>query len=438
MKIQPTNTSITNNTYTPTTNITKKRTNIYSTNSLNSTEMYQNEVSFKGYYNIFNIDWASFNFERLTPIIKTILKKIDIDTPIKEGIARKYKEQNLIGLMDEQQQFTDKFVHPFLKSLVFDDEIPVPPAILIHGAERNSISKLVESWTLIPKKHFDIDMPRISNIQNNQFIPTITNLIKNPISWRQAIIIKDAENYLGMNYNQALRLRDFYYNSDDIRILQSNNNFDNINYFKSLLDSCGESRDAGGYGTTFLFTSQRPHLIHPDFRRGKLEKLEVSRPKDNNIAQLFVDILHQKSPTPPMLNEEQLQAISLVSKVDPIKGGFSYDDLTQIASEIQKLHKENNLDFIIDTLKYAPRSYSPEEIVRQNQISEVFTHKPSQYEVLRGKYENGEITPVEEKILEDLKLKNKIRIKTLKDKEQMGSLNIFEKDELKYLRNLED
>lgn len=94
---------------------------------------------------------------------------------------------------------------------------------------------------------------------------------------RSLIFIDNPENIFGMNIQDANDRRNLAFDNDDLQILKTNKNTDRVNTFKSLLDVCQGLPNANksGYATTFIFTSTKPYLIHPDFRTGKMEKFYI-------------------------------------------------------------------------------------------------------------------------------------------------------------------
>ncbi len=365
-----------------------------------------------------------------------------------EKVVMEHFNEMFVGFEKQKLQLNEILLEPFFKSRVSHifkrAHNPIPPSILLHSPDKLLIRNFNDATQKTITTFFPEDVTRISDIPNEQFLPRIAEILeankpaKPEYPSTHLIIIENIENYLGMNYNQAKRLRNFNYDSQDINILQRNNNSDNINYFKSLLDYCHTSRRSGGYETSFLFTSSRPHLIHPDFRSGKMEKIEIPRLNDDETVQLFIELLRAKIPNLMNFNTEQLTKIKETCQTDAVKGAFNYDDLNRLAQEIQLRNKGQDFDFIIKLTQGTPRAFSPEDIIRQERITRVFSYKPTEYEILKGKYENGDITEVEQKLFEELTAKNKIKIQELEEKEKLGTITILEKEELKKLKELDD
>lgn len=65
------------------------------------------------------------------------------------------------------------------------------------------------------------------------------------------------------------------------------------NKIKTLLDTCHllPNDNILGCATTFVFGSTNPHLIHPDFRDGKMSKFYIDFPKDDNISYILKEQL---------------------------------------------------------------------------------------------------------------------------------------------------
>ena len=243
------------------------------------------------------------------------------------------------------------------------------------------------------------------------------------------------------------------------------NNVNNIEYFKSLLDNCASPPNSGGYGSTFLFTSNFPHLIHPDFRKGKIDKFEIPRPQDNENANILIenitrckdslinikdypDCLARKLNILEDLNKKNFtdndyNEINKICKTDEQLGAFNYDDLYKIAltSCLKSINPKNSIsgkEVLYYELIHTPRSFTPKMIIRQNKISNLVNNKQNMFQILCGKEELGIITNKEQLLLDELKIKRKNDLVSLTEKEKTGNLNDFEKDYLEELRTYEE
>lgn len=80
------------------------------------------------------------------------------------------------------------------------------------------------------------------------------------------------------------------------------------------------------------------------------------------------------------------------------------------------------------------RSYTPEQVVRQMEIADLFEKRQDMYNILKNKFENGDISSDEMMWFDYQIAKRKAQITMLENLEKEGKLNIYDKYMLKKFR----
>ncbi len=368
----------------------------------------------------------------------------------------------ILGYEKEKEQLTKILLEP-LCIAAKNPSAPIPPSVLLCGSESFAINKLVSGINSGFNKIINCNISDISQTPPEKFISEVAQILQNNAGAknRHIVVLNNAEKYLGMNYNQAKRLLDFDYNNADKNILQSNNNVEIIHYFKSLLDNCCLPQSQGGSGTVFLFTSQNPHLIHPDFGKSKMEKIYFSVPSNEQAFKLLFDLIeHNKKKLETKfagqknyqeiveklktldlesLSKKQIDDIKGACKVTEREGAFSYEDLNNIAANSCMRTIANKSGFsgsqCLDVELYcAERSIDPENLLRDRKISELSQYRPSIYQRLRAKEAVEDLDKKEIAVLNDLIEQRRFEKYKLESKAQKRPLDCFEEDYLQELK----
>ena len=381
-----------------------------------------------------------------------------------------YFDKKIVGFSKEKDNLAKHFTEPFIESFK-NTSIYIPNGVMLFGPENRLVECFANTTREIAYQTAGNKIFDLSNETNENFILKVRDILEqaknyyNETGKRSIIYLNNIENFLGMTYNQAKKLVDFNYSIKEIEFLKNSNNINNIEYFKSLLDNCASPPNSGGYGSTFLFISNFPHLIHPDFRKGKIDKFEIPRPQDNENANILIenitrckdslmnikdypDCLARKLNILEDLNKKNFtdndyNEINKICKTDEQLGAFSYDDLYKIAlkTSLKSINPKNSLsgkEVLYYELINTPRSYTPKMIIRQNKISNLVNNRQSTFQILCGKEELGIITNKEQLLLDELKIKRKNDLISLTEKEKTSNLNDFEKDYLEELRTYEE
>ena len=95
------------------------------------------------------------------------------------------------------------------------------------------------------------------------------------------------------------------------------------------------------------------------------------------------------------------------------------------------------MDCLYATLNNSKRSYTPEQVVRQMEISDLFEKRQSMYNFLKNKFENGDISPEEIIQFDFHAAVRKAQITMLEKLEKEGKLNIYDKYTLKKFKEEE-
>ena len=96
------------------------------------------------------------------------------------------------------------------------------------------------------------------------------------------------------------------------------------------------------------------------------------------------------------------------------------------------------VDCLYATLNNSKRSYTPEQVVRQMEISDLFEKRQSMYNFLKNKFENGDISPEEIIQFDFHAAVRKAQITMLEKLEKEGKLNIYDKYTLKKFKEEEE
>lgn len=102
------------------------------------------------------------------------------------------------------------------------------------------------------------------------------------------------------------------------------------------------------------------------------------------------------------------------------------------------MYEDNNepeIAILGKELAYKKRTFSPKDVVRQNQISNIISNKSNLYEQLKDKSDMGVLTLDEENLLKTIEQERKRDIATLDEK---TNLNEFEKEYLRQLKKSND
>ncbi len=347
--------------------------------------------------------------------------------------SRQILDSAVFGFDEQKDKLVTTFFEPYIESFK-NPTIATPSAILLYGLDLGVIQKLINGITIGLN---NLNLPTCfwlnSNMPANEFVSGISECLKRFIgvaknNMKFAIVIKEPEKYIGMSENQARTLVNFDFDEEDKAILATNNNnSDNINYLKSLLDNCSKHPLEGGYGTTLILATDKPHIIHPDLRRGKVERIEVGRVLDKEVGITLLNIVEQVRGQFKMEiqnkydnNSTLLKRLNTLNPIDNkffinqlfklsvtnARGAFTEDDLYNLVMESflntlqDPLNTTGNI-YLGFNLGMWKRSLAPDKIAKMNNISRLFNK--TFFQKLVEKESIGSITEEETKTLNNLR-----------------------------------
>lgn len=376
--------------------------------------------------------------------------------------SRQMLDRAVLGFEEQKNKIVTSFFEPFIEAFK-NPTIQTPPAILLYGIDLGVIKKIVNGITFgLNNLGMNTCFSLNSKVPSNDFIQTISNGLNNFLDGAKnnakfAIFIEESEKYIGMSESQATKLVDFEFDAEDKEILAANNNSDNIGFLKSLLDNCSKHPSERGYGTTLIFSTDKPHLIHPDLRRGKVEKIEIGRISDKEVGITLLNIVEQvrlqfqqeimKScgGNPAMLARlETLNPINNKFFINQLfnlsvtnnKGAFTEEDLYNIVTESfintldDPLNTTGNI-YLGFNLGMWQRSISAEKVAKMDSISNLFNRTP--FQKLVTKEECGSITKEETVILNNMREARSIDKLILAARQTKEKLTPYEERYLKEL-----
>lgn len=215
-------------------------------------------------------------------------------------------ERRIAGYPDVKKQIRDKFVQPLIASKE-NPSVDLPNAVVLYGATGVGKTEMLrgieeECKHVAEVVHFPMDTPI------NKFQDTLRALLSqartryNNEHKRTILLIDEAEKYMCMSPNSALRLASGF-ETDDFDVLEQFGKKDNenITFLKSLLDRISEIPKDGGHhtqsATSLFITTNYPHLIDQDLmrRKGKFTPIAVHPAKDSNLKEVIKHYFKQNS-----------------------------------------------------------------------------------------------------------------------------------------------
>lgn len=391
-------------------------------------------------------------------------QKINFKSKEVYTLSKKILDSRIIGLEQPKENLITKFIEPLVEGFK-NKFINPPPALLLYGMDLPLIKKIFGGIMDILE---NLNLPNTTFLYNKDAKPetfikdfsSTMNLLKENAETsdpnfnnRFSIIIEEPEKYIGMSLKQAEKLMDFDYDEEDKELLAQNQNDNNINYLKSLLDNCSKVPSLGGNSASLIFITDKPHLIHPDLRKGKVERIEIGKIIDNEVGFNILKILEEQRES--LMKEyykypiliSRLQTLNPAANKDYIKfifeqsetnaeGAFSEQDLQDIVSTsfcdtlTKPIHFPTNI-YLALNIEKAKRSLSAEKIVKMCEISRLFNK--TIFEKLVTQEEYGTISEEEQNLLNQLRETREADRLRLNAKKQTEKLHPYEEGYLKEL-----
>lgn len=216
----------------------------------------------------------------------------------------------IAGYLDVKEQIKKDFVAPLLASKD-NPNVSLPNAVVLYGATGVGKTEMLkgveeECKDVAEIVHFPMDTS-LKGFQDkmNEILAQAKARYNDPQNKKRTILLIDeAEKYMCMSEAKANRLASEF-EADDFEILNKygNNDKDNVDYLKSLLDWISEVPKEKGEtnksksATTLFITTNYPHLIDQDLmrRKGKFTPIAVHPAKDVNLEAVIKHYFKQNS-----------------------------------------------------------------------------------------------------------------------------------------------
>lgn len=218
-------------------------------------------------------------------------------------------KDRIAGYIDVKEQIKKDFVAPLLASKD-NPNVSLPNAVVLYGATGVGKTEMLKGIEEECKDVAEIvHFPMNTSLDKfreemDKILAQAKARIKDPQNGKRTILLIDeAEKYMCMSEPKANRLASEF-ESDDFEILKKygNNDNDNINYLKSLLDWISEvpkdgETNSSKSATTLFITTNYPHLIDQDLmrRKGKFTPIAVHPAKDFNLEAVIKHYFKQNS-----------------------------------------------------------------------------------------------------------------------------------------------
>ena len=215
--------------------------------------------------------------------------------------------ERIAGYIDVKEQIKKDFVAPLLASKD-NQNVSLPNAVVLYGATGVGKTEMLkgveeECKAVAEIVHFPMDT---SLDDFRKEMDKLLEQAKNKLEKTKkhpSLLIDEAEKYMCMSELKANRLATEF-EADDFEILNKygNNDKDNVDYLKSLLDWISEVPKEGETNksksaTTLFITTNYPHLIDQDLmrRKGKFTPIAVHPAKDFNLEAVIKHYFKQNS-----------------------------------------------------------------------------------------------------------------------------------------------
>ena len=217
--------------------------------------------------------------------------------------------ERIAGYIDVKEQIKKDFVAPLLASKD-NQNVSLPNAVVLYGATGVGKTEMLkgveeECKDVAEIVHFPMDTS-LKGFQDkmNEILAQAKARYNDPKNKKRTILLIDeAEKYMCMSELKANRLATEF-EADDFEILNKygNNDKDNVDYLKSLLDWISEvpkegETNSSKSATTLFITTNYPHLIDQDLmrRKGKFTPIAVHPAKDGNLEAVIKHYFKQNS-----------------------------------------------------------------------------------------------------------------------------------------------
>ena len=350
----------------------------------------------------------------------TIAFKCD-SLALKERTNEKIFQASIPGYNQEKEEFYECYLKPLWET---NYKTGISPSILISSPDKYVADNFKKS-AYDAANDMGLNCTIFSCKDSSLFFSRLSEQLENNKKYyiqhgkRSIIFIDEPEKFLGINAADLSSRINLILDEQDRKIINRNKNADTIAKFKTLLDYCHELPDGNkkGFATTFIFSTKYPHLIHPDFRDGKMSKLYFDFPKNENLIEILrkqsnnikdFDISNNKIKNIE-IPQDTLGAHFLKVFVNPNQyvGAYSSETLGKAAQKACIKMMEDSIPFpftivFADIISKTPRDISGEQIVKYNKIKNSFIKKSDKYEELIDLKNDGMLDDKELKALEQI------------------------------------
>ena len=251
---------------------------------------------------------------------------------------------------------------------------------------------------------------------------------------RTLIMCDDVERLFSIT-EQSSNLVGRDLNERDKQILKNiNHDSSQTSFFKTLLDTVhiapkSNSLTTPYFATSFLMTSENPHLIDPDLaeRNGKLQLIRMEVPKDENLRDVILDSINDYDINfEDPLNDEDWDYLLKYLNPNEQEGALSLGQIECImmyyfesANRLTNTNVENLIN-VIRVLLNSIRDVSPADYKQMKHSSDFFetsmkNGKQSGIELLIEQNQMGLLTPAKEKLLKEKIDELKVELNKIKN-----------------------
>lgn len=261
---------------------------------------------------------------------------------------------------------------------------------------------------------------------------------------RSVIIIDRPEKFIGIDSTELENYDRIKISKKDKNFLKQQNNIIGVNRFKSILDMCNSlpESDKAGFATTFVFKTQKPHLMHPHIRDGKTEKYYIDFASADNLKQIIYSYINENQNQNRKVLKKQdniyiSELLSLFFAKNENQGTYKIKTITDLIDKSLKDPKTTNpLTFgfnLINNFRNTPRDFSVWQMEYYQKIKNSISQTLDEYEKLKAYEQDGMLDEQEEKRLSQIIAHEKLMLKNLLYKKQISNLDLSERRILKKL-----
>lgn len=352
---------------------------------------------------------------------------------------------SILGYQSKKEDFFNTYINPLFDTKTLSG---VSPSILICGPDesiledfKNAFSKSADYMGLNCTNIEDADIYNQSFMKNLMIQLKANKKNYEQTGKRSVIFINNPEKFLGMNIEDAKSRTTLNPDSNDFSILDSNQNAEKIAVFKSLFDNCHllPQNSSQGFSTTFVFKSTNPHLIHPDFRDGKMSKEYIDFAQSEDFPQILTGQLqNSESSVAKKISKEISQnklafyLLGLYVSPNQFTGAYSNEALKEINRKAcaKITERPNSSVFILtlaDIISKTPKDISAKEVAKYEKIKNSIRKNQDEYEKLTDLNNDGMLSDEEENQLTQITAYEKNLAKSLLKKRNEHLLTPDEK-----------